>query len=67
MALVLLMLHHCCSAQGGTTNICYNALDRHVKAGHGATPCLLFEGNDVGHEKALSYAETLEEVCKLVS
>jgi acyl-coenzyme A synthetase/AMP-(fatty) acid ligase len=53
--------------QGGVTNICYNALDRHVAEGHGATPCLLFEGNDPDRQKALTYAETLEEVCKLVS
>ena len=52
--------------KGGTTNMCYNALDRHVASGHGEVACLLFEGNDVGHEKKLSYAQTLEEVCRLV-
>ncbi|GAX78749.1 hypothetical protein CEUSTIGMA_g6186.t1 [Chlamydomonas eustigma] len=53
--------------KGGVTNICYNALDRHVAEGHGATPCLLFEGNDPDRQKALTYAETLEEVCKLAN
>lgn len=53
--------------KGGTTNICYNALDRHVLEGRGADIAFRFEGNDVGREKALSYAEVLEEVCRLVS
>ncbi len=40
---------------------------RHVEAGHGKQPCFLFEGNDVDREKVLTYAEVLEEVCRLVS
>ena len=31
--------------QGGKTNICYNALDRHVAAGHGDDVAILWEGN----------------------
>ncbi|KAJ9520487.1 hypothetical protein QJQ45_000217 [Haematococcus lacustris] len=47
--------------KGGLTNICYNSLDRHVLAGHGDQPCMLFEGNDPGREKQLTYREVLEE------
>ena len=28
---------------GGRTNICYNALDRHVEQGRGSQPCFLWE------------------------
>jgi acetyl-CoA synthetase len=52
---------------GATTNICYNALDRHVEAGLGGQACLLFEGNDPDREKEMSYSEVLAEVCRLVS
>ena len=37
--------------KGGRTNLAFNCLDRHVAAGHGDQPCLLFEGNDIGREK----------------
>jgi acrylyl-CoA reductase (NADPH) / 3-hydroxypropionyl-CoA dehydratase / 3-hydroxypropionyl-CoA synthetase len=30
---------------GGLTNACFNEVDRHVLAGHGAEPALLFEGD----------------------
>ena len=28
---------------GGRTNICYNALDRHIEQGRGSQPCFLWE------------------------
>lgn len=28
---------------GGETNTCYNALDRHVEAGHGDRPALIYD------------------------
>ena len=48
---------------GGKTNICYNALDRHVKAGHGDQIALYHEANDEGEElKAWTYAEVLKQM-----
>lgn len=32
-----------------------------------AQDCMLFEGNDPDREKKLTYAETLDEVCRTVS
>lgn len=52
--------------QGGRTNICYNALDRHVKAGHGDQVCFLFEGNDPGRDAKMTYKQVLDEVCRVV-
>jgi len=53
--------------KGGTTNICYNALDRHVEAGQGSQTCLLFEGNEPGHSNSLTYSQVLDEVCRLAN
>ncbi|KAF6258777.1 acetyl-CoA synthetase [Scenedesmus sp. NREL 46B-D3] len=53
--------------KGGLTNICYNALDRHVAAGHGGRVCFLWEGNDLGQDRKMTYAEVLEEVCQLAN
>jgi acyl-coenzyme A synthetase/AMP-(fatty) acid ligase len=33
----------------------YNCLDRWVAAGRGQQPCFLFEGNDVGQERVMTY------------
>ena len=53
---------------GGKTNICYNALDRHVKDGHGDQIAMFHEANDEGDEqKAWTYAETLAEVERLAN
>ncbi|KAI7846128.1 hypothetical protein COHA_000389 [Chlorella ohadii] len=51
--------------KGGKTNIAYNCLDRHVKEGYGDQDCFLFEGNDVGRDGRMTYAEVLKEVCRL--
>ena len=53
--------------KGGKTNVCFNALDRHVERGSGDRPCLLWEGNEPGDDVRMSYREVLERTCKLVS
>ena len=51
---------------GGQTNVCYNAVDRHLedKADQVA---LLWEGNEPGEEKQLTYKELHEQVCKFAN
>lgn len=54
--------------KGGVTNICYNALDRHVEAGRGDVPCLLWEGNDIGQDVSWSYSQvgaSVMSACRL--
>lgn len=51
---------------GGKTNVCYNALDRHVDRGDGDRTCFLWEGNSPGDDVRMSYREVLERVSKLV-
>ena len=48
---------------GAKTNLAYNCVDRHVKAGNGDRVAFLWEGND-GEEKKMTYKELLDEVSK---
>jgi len=50
---------------GGTTNLSYNCLDRHLAA-HGDKTALIFEG-EPGDQRRLSYREMHAEVCKLAN
>ncbi len=49
---------------GGTLNVSYNCLDRHVEAGAGEQAALIWQGNDPTQVRTLTYAELLEQVCR---
>ncbi|KAJ7516243.1 hypothetical protein O6H91_22G049100 [Diphasiastrum complanatum] len=53
--------------KGGKTNICYNAVDRHVEAGRGDDIAILWEGNEPGDEKTLTYKDLLGSICQLAN
>ena len=46
---------------GGTLNVSYNCLDRHVSAGRGERVAFHWRGED-GDERDITYAELLAEV-----
>lgn len=46
---------------------CLSLQDRWVQRGRGSQPCFLLEGNDPGEEAVMTYAQVLEEVCRVVS
>ncbi|WP_420627129.1 acetate--CoA ligase [Candidatus Poriferisodalis sp.] len=48
---------------GGTLNVSYNCLDRHVTAGRGDKVAYWWEG-EPGDTRTITYADLLEEVCK---
>ena len=50
---------------GATTNLAYNCLDRHVEQGNGGRVAFLWEGNDEGEERRLTYADLLALVCRI--
>ncbi len=50
---------------GGETNTCFNALDRHVQAGHGERIALIYDSPVTGNIKRFSYAELRDDVAKL--
>ena len=52
---------------GGETNLCYNALDRHVANGKGSQVAFHWEGNDVGETRDITYQEMLDEVCRIAN
>ena len=49
----------------GTTNLCYNALDRHVQAGHGDRTAVAYISTVGGASRDVSYAELLADVASL--
>ncbi|PKA56933.1 Acetate--CoA ligase ACS, chloroplastic/glyoxysomal [Apostasia shenzhenica] len=51
----------------GTTNICYNALDRHIEAGRGDKIAIYWEGNEPDQDGKLTYTELLAKVCQLAN
>ncbi|GAQ78587.1 AMP-dependent synthetase and ligase family protein [Klebsormidium nitens] len=53
--------------KGGKTNIAYNAVDRHVKAGRGGETAILWEGNDVGRDRKLTFQQLQDEVCQVAN
>jgi len=50
----------------GTTNACYNCLDRHLETKADDT-AIIWEGDDPADAKHITYAEAHEEVCRLSS
>lgn len=52
--------------KGGETNICYNAVDRHVEAGRGNDIAIIWEGNDRGVDRKLTYKQLLDEICQVL-
>ena len=51
---------------GGKLNVSYNCLDRHLEAGHGDRPALIWEG-EPGDERTFTYAELHAEVCRFAN
>lgn len=51
---------------GGKTNICYNALDRHLDK-RGDQVAIIWEGNAPGEDGKLTYRELHAEVCKFAN
>ncbi len=47
---------------GGALNTCYNALDRHVAAGHGDRLALIYDSPITGSQKQFTFAELTEKV-----
>lgn len=49
---------------GGTLNVAYNCVDRHVEAGNGDRVAIHWEGEPVGDSRSITYAELKDEVCQ---
>ena len=51
---------------GGTLNVAYNCLDRHVVAGNGGRVAFHWEG-EPGDTRTITYQELLDEVCQFAN
>ncbi|WP_072805453.1 propionyl-CoA synthetase [Rhodococcoides yunnanense] len=49
---------------GGRLNTCFNALDRHVEAGHGDRTALIYDSAMLGVQRSYTYNELLGEVSR---
>jgi propionyl-CoA synthetase len=49
---------------GGRLNTCFNALDRHVEAGRGAQPALIYDSPMTGQVRSFTYAELTDLVAR---
>ena len=50
---------------GAKVNTCFNALDRHVAAGHGDRLALIYDSPVTGQKKTFTYAALTDAVAKL--
>ncbi len=50
--------------KGGKLNVAYNCLDRHLES-RGDQTAIIWEGDDPGDDKRITYRELYEDVCKL--
>ncbi|WP_456298905.1 propionyl-CoA synthetase [Marinicella sediminis] len=51
--------------RGGQLNTCFNALDRHVLAGHGERTALIYDSPVTGQQNSFTYHELLDQVSRL--
>ena len=53
--------------EGGKLNASANCLDRHVASGAGGRTAIIWEGNEPGESRSISYEELLGEVCRFAN
>ena len=52
--------------EGGKLNVSYNCLDRHLET-HGERNAIIWEGDEPGNVRHITYRELHEEVCRLAN
>ena len=52
---------------GAECNTCWNAVDRHVEAGHGDRTAIIYDSAMTGTKQRFTYAELLDEVARLAA
>ena len=50
---------------GAECNTCWNAIDRHVAAGHGGRDAIIYDSAMAGTKQRFTYAQVLDEVARL--
>ncbi len=52
---------------GGECNTCYNCVDRHVEAGRGDQPAVIYDSPITGSKRVITYSELLDEVSRFAA
>ncbi|MGH7777144.1 MAG: AMP-binding protein, partial [Candidatus Dormibacterales bacterium] len=52
---------------GGTTNVCFNCVDRHVESGHGGKVAYHWEGEPEGDRRTITYSDLQGEVVRFAN
>ena len=52
---------------GGKLNVCYNCIDRHIKAGKGKHIAIIWEADEPGEVRKFTYNDLKKEVCKVAN
>lgn len=52
---------------GGKTNVCYNAIDRHVEAGKGDQVAMVWEGDEPDDIKRLTYIDLQRKISQITN
>ncbi len=50
---------------GARLNVCHNAVDRHVRLGHGDRPALIWDSPVSGQQQTLTYAQLLDRTARV--
>lgn len=50
--------------KGGKTNVCYNAVDKHVENGYGEQPAIIYHSQMSGQRQKISYKELKTQIAK---
>ena len=50
---------------GGKINVCENAIDRHVEAGHGDQPAIIHDSPMTDSKRTITYAEAQREIARI--
>jgi len=53
--------------EGGQLNVSYNCLDRHVAGGYGERTAIVWQGDDPGAKRKLTYKELLDQVAQFAN
>jgi acetyl-CoA synthetase len=56
-----------CRFANGKLNVSYNCIDRHIEAGHGDRTAVIWEGDEPGTTRTVSFTELRRLTCKIAN
>lgn len=59
--------HNCTWFAGGKLNVSYNCLDRHCENGKGDKVAIIWEPDEPGENRKITYRQLLDDVCRMAN